>query len=491
MHTHHPLNVLGNRNKNLFVHVYTCTGISYLNFNCHCFLYLARNRTKDSSTIESRESRVEYRVAKKTSYLYHIMCRDDAEDPRDCSNDRAWMLEPTTANNGTGSLTEDGVEFIARHKYKPGHYTHLDNFMNPFWTWITDLLPLTIAPNMVTTMGGFHCLLSYMVIWKYSPNMDAACPDWVVFLAGYCTLAYYTLDCMDGKQARRTQTSSPLGQLFDHGIDCLSNLAHISTFASYTMIGGTKWILLMQTNLQVSFFMAQWEEYYTHILPHAMGNWFGVTEVNYGNGVITMLNAFVDREVIYTKTLSEHLPKALVEVLPPVVASLELRHAITCGLLFGNVILITGSLHRVFTHENVRKNGGYLMALSKLFTPVLIAIIPFCLPTHIMESECRLISIGAGLLFSFLTKKIIVFSMAKMSFASFQLEALPYVLLLLWIRFDSRITPRGVHTLLAMLCVWNGFRLVNWARVAIHQICVRLDIFCFTIKRKRTDVKKD
>jgi ethanolaminephosphotransferase len=32
-------------------------------------------------------------------------------------------------------------------------------------------------------------------------------------LCAYCTFAYYTLDCMDGKQARRTGTSSPLGQL--------------------------------------------------------------------------------------------------------------------------------------------------------------------------------------------------------------------------------------------------------------------------------------
>ena len=30
-------------------------------------------------------------------------------------------------------------------------------------------------------------------------------------------LSYLHLDCIDGKQARRTKSSSPLGQLFDHG----------------------------------------------------------------------------------------------------------------------------------------------------------------------------------------------------------------------------------------------------------------------------------
>jgi ethanolaminephosphotransferase len=33
---------------------------------------------------------------------------------------------------------------------------------------------------------------------------------------------YQTLDNVDGKQARRTGTSSGLGELFDHGIDSLN-----------------------------------------------------------------------------------------------------------------------------------------------------------------------------------------------------------------------------------------------------------------------------
>ena len=33
-----------------------------------------------------------------------------------------------------------------------------------------------------------------------------------------------TLDAIDGKQARRTDTQSPLGELFDHGCDSLSTI---------------------------------------------------------------------------------------------------------------------------------------------------------------------------------------------------------------------------------------------------------------------------
>lgn len=33
---------------------------------------------------------------------------------------------------------------------------------------------------------------------------------------------YQSLDAIDGKQARRTGTSTPLGELFDHGCDSIS-----------------------------------------------------------------------------------------------------------------------------------------------------------------------------------------------------------------------------------------------------------------------------
>ena len=47
-------------------------------------------------------------------------------------------------------------------------------------------------------------------------------PSWVYLFASFSVVFYTWLDCFDGKQARRTGTSSPLGQLFDHGCDALS-----------------------------------------------------------------------------------------------------------------------------------------------------------------------------------------------------------------------------------------------------------------------------
>lgn len=403
--------------------------------------------------------------------------------PIDGTSIHAWFFEPVTKDNGNGSLTTDGLEYIATHKYVSGKYTILDNLLNPFWQYLTNLLPITLAPNMVTTIGGLHCAVAYALIWYYSPQFDNHVPDWVVFIAGFCSLVYYTLDCMDGKQARRTNSSSPLGQLFDHGFDCLNTLIYIALISSVTMCGRSKSYFVLQVSMQFSFFVAQWEEYHTHTLPHAAGQ-VGVTEINYGTGIVTIINSFLNRESIWKSRLDEITPMAVTAHLTPSIAKTQLRHfaAVMTGITMIPLILL--SLNRVCKHENVRNNKNYLSAISKLLTPLFVGVTPFLLPLSIIQNNTRYLSISTGLLFCLLTVKMICFSMAKMTYAAVQGEALPYFLICLWIRMDGNITEVGSSFLLALLCFWYGYRLMKWAGNTIEQICSRLDIFCFTIKSK-------
>ena len=136
---------------------------------------------------------------------------DEGEpQPQDDTLSSCILFEPAITN---GNISLPGLHFIANHKYRPGDCTHLDNLLNPVWNYLTELLPLWLAPNMVTTLGGLHCGVAYGLLWWHTPDFNINPPDWVIIFAGWCTIAYYTLDCMDGKQARRTGSSSPLGQL--------------------------------------------------------------------------------------------------------------------------------------------------------------------------------------------------------------------------------------------------------------------------------------
>jgi ethanolaminephosphotransferase len=73
-------------------------------------------------------------------------------------------------------------------------------------------------PNMITLMGFMFILASALLSYIYSPRLDSPAPAWVYMCHGILLFLYQTFDAVDGKQARRTNSSSPLGELFDHGI---------------------------------------------------------------------------------------------------------------------------------------------------------------------------------------------------------------------------------------------------------------------------------
>jgi phosphatidylglycerophosphate synthase len=73
--------------------------------------------------------------------------------------------------------------------------------------------------DQITLTGLSLVVLSWLAFLYYCPYLecDANTPRWPWFLAAACLATYSVMDNMDGKQARRTGSSSPLGLLFDHG----------------------------------------------------------------------------------------------------------------------------------------------------------------------------------------------------------------------------------------------------------------------------------
>ena len=77
---------------------------------------------------------------------------------------------------------------------------------------------------------------------------------------------YQTMDNVDGKQARRTGTSSGLGELFDHGIDSLNcTLASLLETAAMGL-GTTRVGVFTALCPCLAMFFSTWETYHTHTL---------------------------------------------------------------------------------------------------------------------------------------------------------------------------------------------------------------------------------
>ena len=57
-------------------------------------------------------------------------------------------------------------------------------------------------------------------------------PGWVCVFSALLYITYHLLDLMDGKHARNTKNSSPLGLLMDHGCDAITTFLFLMSFGN-------------------------------------------------------------------------------------------------------------------------------------------------------------------------------------------------------------------------------------------------------------------
>ena len=108
-----------------------------------------------------------------------------------------------------------------------------------------------------------------MTVVIFNNKLDHNGPKWIPLVHAVCIFIYQTLDNMDGKQARKTKTSSPLGLLFDHGCDAVNAVMNVIAINAIFGAGWSMKIFFMIWFGLVVFFFQTWEEYYVGemILP--------------------------------------------------------------------------------------------------------------------------------------------------------------------------------------------------------------------------------
>ncbi|KAG9355844.1 hypothetical protein JZ751_000686 [Albula glossodonta] len=114
------------------------------------------------------------------------------------------------------------------------------------------VVPLWIAPNLLTFSGFLLILINYLLLSFYDWNYTAS-------------------DSIDGKHARRTMSSSPLGELFDHGLDSwatsLFTLSLFSVFGISVDSGVSAYTLYcVLCVILLTFIISHWEKYNTGVL---------------------------------------------------------------------------------------------------------------------------------------------------------------------------------------------------------------------------------
>ncbi|XP_031980644.1 ethanolaminephosphotransferase 1-like isoform X3 [Corvus kubaryi] len=170
------------------------------------------------------------------------------------------------------------------HGFRHYKYSAVDTnplsvyIMQPIWNKIIKIVPLWIAPNLLTFSGFVMILFNYFLLsfydWDYtaSGTSPGLVPTWVWLFSAFTTFCAYALDSIDGKHARRTQSSTPLGELFDHGLDSWATSIFVLSFFSVCSRDNGKTgvsVYTMYIYLSIvlfNFMCSHWEKYNTGVL---------------------------------------------------------------------------------------------------------------------------------------------------------------------------------------------------------------------------------
>jgi ethanolaminephosphotransferase len=164
-----------------------------------------------------------------------------------------------------GYISQQGLDNLKYYRYSGVDKSFLANlFLKKHWDWCTRVLfPIWMAPNLITLLGLISVTINCALILYYCPQVYLCeCPSWVYVVGAIGVYMYQIFDNVDGRQARRTGTSSPLGELFDHGCDSLFvPIAGMLIFNCMHFDAWGVWMAFWSTG--IPFFMAHWEEYHT------------------------------------------------------------------------------------------------------------------------------------------------------------------------------------------------------------------------------------
>ncbi|KAF2069728.1 hypothetical protein CYY_008950 [Polysphondylium violaceum] len=388
-------------------------------------------------------------------------------------------------------LSEKALEALAKHKYSGVDDSILAKLiLSKYWNYCLKFVPITIAPNLITLTGTLCLVFTFITVGLYSPELEGTLPSWLYILCGLSLFFYQTMDNLDGKQARRTGTSSPLGQLFDHGCDsivCTIQSLIVSSVGNY----GIGYLTLIQlfTTALLPFWMATWEEYHTGTLY--LGPINGPDEGIVIIVIILLTTGFIGPSFWTSKPIQVY---GLSKYVPYQLSNLKLNELIVLSLSLPTVITIFANIRNVVQHLK-RNNKPILPALKHILVWIIITgctfVWYFCSTELYAEdsiwfSYVRIIQLSIGIIFGQLVSRLILAHMCHEKYNVLQTPLIPlifatFVSFIQWYNQSEYVSEYFVLIMFVTLSFMHYF---IFAKATIDQLCSFLKINCFTIPKQ-------
>jgi len=374
-------------------------------------------------------------------------------------------------------ITDEGVRVVKdEYKYKSGSYTPIDNFLNGhLWEPASKLIPKTVAPNMVTLTGLLCLLLSCIVVGIFSPDLKKPLPSYVLLFVAICQFIYQTFDALDGKHARNTGSSSALGQLFDHGCDSLGTVLTTLPLAVACELGSSVWTVILLFAVQAPFFLAQWEEYHTHVMRTCTG-YIGVTEGQLLSMLVILLGSILGSN-FWATPVSKFLPSPLAWILNTLTITTLARIAVL-GVSISNSWLVYHNLKSVSTLESNKRQNSFVL-LVPLITLMVCGIL--YQGTTGFQQYPVIAFATIGFVFSHLTTQIIVKSLTHEDFPILQWSVVPLPFIVLNSYLPVKKSPVREDLLLFVYFLFVVLCLSRYIFGVIDQLTRALNIYCLKL----------
>ncbi|XP_067931973.1 ethanolaminephosphotransferase 1-like [Watersipora subatra] len=382
-------------------------------------------------------------------------------------------------------LDKDLLRGFDSYKYSSLDTSPFSNYvMHPFWNWFLKLVPKNIAANTLTFVGFLLLPVSFIILsyYDYDFSKNSNIPRWVWLMCAFNNFMSHTLDGIDGKQARRTNTSSVLGELFDHGLDAWST--SFFAMAIFDIFGRGEWgassihLLMVLNAIQCTFIFSHWEKYNTGVLYLPWAYDLALVGMTLAYALTYLFGVEVWQYDIYYEG-QRYTVGFLLECLLYIS-----NYAMSVPVCIFNVLLSY-------------KNGtGKMLPFTESIRPLIPIVLFFPLitlwgaysQTGILESHPRCFFLLSSVLFASITTRMIVNQMSGTRAQAFNWLLIPLII------FTPICTLYNVDVYeVYILYTYTGFATlahIDYGQCTVKEIADYLNINVFSIAKRPAKDKR-
>ena len=380
-------------------------------------------------------------------------------------------------------ISKEYYDNLKNYKYKSSDASITYKYcMSPFCNFLVQKFPKWLAPNVITVTGFFFNILYFSVTSYYSKLKGGEIPPWACFFSAFCYLIYQILDNIDGKQARRTNSSSPLGLLVDHGTDScttffitcgLGSILALNTIYQYILL----WIMII-----VPFYLNNWEQYVTGEMNLPIIN--GINEGTYIIFFLECLVGFLGQDFLVENKY---------EILGINIQFNTLISFLACcaGIFFGIL-----SILKIFKLQNNKKKMQGLIDIFPFiyFLLSFFAVVYFTDSLYAIEYP-QLLIVTFGFQFAKMLGLLQLSHLIKARYNpynfTFVLPNLCFIIhsVLYYFMKEYKILFISIDNLILFFLIFNFISWLHFAYFCSEELCIILNIKRFSLGKRNENEK--